>query len=71
MGFLQYLAPSISLVIAVFLYDEPFTQTHAITFALIWSALALVSGEAIRRDRSARAAQRVESASPVISSNTP
>lgn len=71
MGFLQYLAPSISLVIAVFLYDEPFTQTHAITFALIWSALALVSGEAIKRDRSARAAQRVESASPVISSNTP
>jgi chloramphenicol-sensitive protein RarD len=51
MGFLQYLAPSISLVIAVFLYSEPFTQAHAVTFALIWSALALVSWEAFRRER--------------------
>ncbi len=51
MGFLQYLAPSISLVIAVFLYGEPFTHAHAITFALIWSALALVSWEAFRRER--------------------
>ena len=57
MGFLQYLAPSISLLIAVFLYHEPFTRAHAVTFALIWSALALVSWEAIRRD--APAAQRV------------
>jgi chloramphenicol-sensitive protein RarD len=49
-GFLQYLAPSISLVLAVFLYNEPFTHAHAITFALIWSALALVSWEAFRRE---------------------
>jgi chloramphenicol-sensitive protein RarD len=51
MGFLQYLAPSISLVLAVFLYGEPFTQAHAVTFALIWDALALVSWEAFRRER--------------------
>ena len=51
LGFLQYLAPSISLVIAVFLYDEPFTHAHAITFVLIWSALALVSWEVLRRER--------------------
>jgi len=50
MGFLQYLAPSISLAIAVFVYNEPFTHAHAITFALIWSALALVSWEAFRRE---------------------
>lgn len=50
MGFLQYLAPSISLVLAVFLYGEEFTQAHAVTFALIWSALALVSWEALRRE---------------------
>ncbi len=49
-GFLQYLAPSISLVLAVFLYNEPFTHAHAVTFALIWSALALVSWEAFRRE---------------------
>jgi chloramphenicol-sensitive protein RarD len=51
MGFLQYLAPSISLLLAVFLYHEPFTQAHAVTFALIWSALALVTWEALRRER--------------------
>ena len=51
LGFLQYLAPSISLLIAVFLYDEPFTRAHTITFVLIWSALALVSWEALQRER--------------------
>lgn len=51
MGFLQYLAPSISLLIAVFFYGETFTKAHGVTFALIWSALALVSWEALRRDR--------------------
>jgi len=49
-GFLQYLAPSIALLIAVFLYNEPFTQAHAITFALIWAALALITWEALRRE---------------------
>lgn len=49
-GFLQYLAPSISLVLAVFVYGEAFTSAHAVTFALIWSALILVSWEAFRRE---------------------
>lgn len=71
MGFLQYLAPSISLVLAIFLYHEPFTPTHAVTFALIWCALALVSWEAFRRETSAAAPQRGDSVSPVKSSSTP
>jgi chloramphenicol-sensitive protein RarD len=49
-GFLQYLAPSIALLIAVFLYHEPFTTAHAVTFACIWAALILISWEALRRD---------------------
>jgi len=49
-GFLQYLAPSIALLIAVFMYHEPFTTAHAITFAFIWAALALITWEALRRD---------------------
>jgi chloramphenicol-sensitive protein RarD len=52
-GFLQYLAPSIALLIAVFVYHEPFTTAHAITFAFIWAALALITWEALRRDYSA------------------
>lgn len=49
-GFLQYLAPSIALVIAVFMYNEPFTSAHAVTFAFIWAALALITWEALRRE---------------------
>lgn len=50
-GFLQYLAPSISLLIAVFVYNETFTQAHAVTFVLIWSALGLVTWDTVRRER--------------------
>lgn len=43
LGFFQYLAPTIQLMLGVFLYHEPFTRTHAITFACIWSALIIYS----------------------------
>ncbi|NWH07237.1 MAG: EamA family transporter RarD [Alphaproteobacteria bacterium] len=51
LGFLQYLSPTISLVIAVALFGEPFTAFHAATFGLIWFALALISLETLRRNR--------------------
>ena len=51
MGFLQYLAPTISLVLAVAVYGEPFTSAHVVTFGFIWLALALISWEAFRRER--------------------
>ncbi|MGO4886865.1 EamA family transporter RarD [Anaerobacillus sp. MEB173] len=40
-GFLQYIAPTITLFIGVFLYHEPFTKVHLITFMFIWSALII------------------------------
>lgn len=43
LGFIQYLSPTIALLTGVFLYNEPFTQVHAISFGLIWLALALYS----------------------------
>jgi len=51
LGFFQYLAPSMSFLIAVFLYGEQFTTGHAVAFACIWLALALVSVEPFRRAR--------------------
>lgn len=51
LGFFQYLAPSMSFLIAVFLYGEIFTIGHAVAFVCIWLALALVSIETIRRAR--------------------
>lgn len=47
-GFLQYLAPTIQLLLAVALYGEPFTRTHLVTFACIWIALANYSADAWR-----------------------
>ncbi len=40
-GFMQYIAPTLMLVLGVFAYDEPFTVAHAICFTLIWSGLIL------------------------------
>ncbi|MBD1379026.1 EamA family transporter RarD [Metabacillus arenae] len=40
-GVLQYIAPTITLIIGVLLYNEPFTIIEILTFAFIWSALFL------------------------------
>lgn len=61
-GFLQYLSPSGSFFLGVFLYHEPFTRGHLITFGLIWMALGIFSYEAITRWRSARVRAVVENA---------
>lgn len=43
LGFLQYLSPSISLVIGVFMYKEPFTFNHLLSFGFIWLGLLIFS----------------------------
>jgi chloramphenicol-sensitive protein RarD len=43
LGFFQYLAPSISFLLAVWLYGEPFGRTQAVAFGCVWAALALFS----------------------------
>ena len=53
-GFLQYLAPTGTFFLGVFVYHEPFTRAHLITFGLIWVALAIFTGEAVFRWRSLR-----------------
>ena len=40
LGFMQYIAPTISMTIGVFLYNEVFTSAHAWTFGFIWIGLA-------------------------------
>lgn len=49
MGLLQYIGPSIQLLLGVWMYHEPFTDDKLICFALIWLGLALYSGEALLR----------------------
>lgn len=43
LGFLQYLSPTLTLVVAMTLMDEPFTRTDAITFAFVWAAIILAA----------------------------
>ena len=50
-GLMQYLAPSISFCLAVFLFREPFTIHHGVAFGAIWSALALYTGAIWQRTR--------------------
>lgn len=55
LGFFQYLAPSLQLALGVFLYHEPFTVTHLVTFSCIWTALLIYSVSALRAQRLAQA----------------
>ena len=53
LGMIQYLAPSLTLLLAVFYYGEPFTQSKAITFALVWVGLIIFTVEGLVRYRRA------------------
>lgn len=48
-GLLQYIGPSIQLMLGVWLYGEPFGGARALGFALIWAGLAVYSGESVWR----------------------
>lgn len=51
LGFLQYLAPTLQFLLAVLYLGEPFRPEQQISFALIWSALGLVTVEGLLRRR--------------------
>ncbi len=54
LGFFQYLAPSLTFLLSVFVYGEAFTQGYAVAFGCIWFALVLVSTESVSRARKIR-----------------
>lgn len=65
LGFLQYLAPSLQLLLAVAVFGEAFTRAHAICFGAIWAALAIFAWEGIRLGRArARAVAAEECLEP-------
>ena len=53
-GMLQFLAPTLQFLLAVAVYDEPFTAAHGFAFGCIWTALALYVSAIIRDRRLAR-----------------
>lgn len=42
-GFLQYISPSINLVLGIFIFKEKFTKIDFISFGFIWVALIVFS----------------------------
>ena len=44
-GMLQYVNPTMQILIAVFMYREPFTRVQLTGFGLVWAALALFAVE--------------------------
>ena len=54
LGMLQFLAPTLQFLLAVWLYGEPFGTAHAIAFGAIWTALALYVLALVRAPRAAR-----------------
>lgn len=50
-GILQYIAPTLIMLVALFVFGEPFGTARAIAFPMIWGALALYSVALVREAR--------------------
>lgn len=48
LGFVQYIGPSLTLIISVFVFKESVTPTLLISFALIWAALIVYTLSSLR-----------------------
>jgi chloramphenicol-sensitive protein RarD len=51
LGLFQYLAPTVTLLVAVYYYGEPLEDSQWITFGCIWLALVIFSGEGLYHQR--------------------
>ena len=51
LGFFQYIGPSLMFILAVVFYGEVFSNERVVTFACIWSALAIFSWDSYRQSQ--------------------
>ncbi len=52
-GIMQYIAPTMILLTAVFVFDEPFGRARMIAFPMIWAALVIYTVSMVRQARAA------------------
>lgn len=57
-GFLQYITPTLHFLLAVVVYDEPFSSAHLTSFLCIWAGLACYSWDAWRALNAQRMRER-------------
>ncbi len=53
LGILQYISPTLQLMLGVWLFHEPFSSGRLVGFGLIWAALLLYTADALRHSRRA------------------
>jgi len=53
LGLLQYIAPSVQLMLGIWVYHEPFSRARILGFAFIWAALALYTADNLLAQRRA------------------
>ena len=58
-GLMQYISPTCQFLLAVLLYDEPFTHNHVVLFCGIWAALLIYSAEGLLHASKLRISRRV------------
>lgn len=51
LGLLEYLSPTISMFLGIFVYDEPFDRIILISFAIIWAGLVFFTAGEYREHR--------------------
>jgi chloramphenicol-sensitive protein RarD len=56
LGLLQYIAPTLQFGEAVLLFGEPLHPAHLMSFALIWTGLAIYATDSLRASRAMRLA---------------
>jgi chloramphenicol-sensitive protein RarD len=47
-GFIQYYAPTLSLLIGIFMFNEPFKTEYMISFSIIWFAILIIVSSSIK-----------------------
>ncbi|MFW5499790.1 MULTISPECIES: EamA family transporter RarD [unclassified Maridesulfovibrio] len=50
LGMMQYIAPTLALMLGVFVYEEPFTSARLVTFAFIWSGIAVYVADGLNKN---------------------
>ncbi|MGV6875149.1 EamA family transporter RarD [Pseudochelatococcus sp. B33] len=57
LGIMQYIAPTLVFLIAVFVFGEPFSLTQAVAFGLIWAGLAIFTWSGLAGHKRERPAE--------------
>ncbi|MBN8191984.1 EamA family transporter RarD [Bacillus sp. NTK074B] len=58
-GFLQYIAPTITLILGIWVYHEEFSMTHLVSFMFIWLALTIFTASRVQYARKRRREARL------------